>query len=220
MKLDERYEAATGRRTRGRMGSGATLPVEDPEVARERRPLESYFQEIGSTRTLKRKEEVILAKELEAATGDLRSALYAIPWSARRVVERWDRLRALQHTGAKLSEAISSDLAGVTDLFAASGRVTDAFIEFNGFTDNSQVGSYAVNVTQLATQGNLAGSAAANLTITTGVNDSLSFDVDGATGTITLSAGTYTELIVDAIELDLELPDGLFRLGSLGGGPG
>jgi hypothetical protein len=70
--------------------SGATraAPAEDLDPGRERRPLESYFQEIGGTRTLRREEEVILAKELEAATQQLREALYAIPTCARHVVAR------------------------------------------------------------------------------------------------------------------------------------
>ena len=77
--------------------SGATRAVAADELdpGRERRPLESYFQEIGGTRTLRREEEVILAKELEAATAELRQALYFIPCSSRHVVARWDALRAL-----------------------------------------------------------------------------------------------------------------------------
>jgi len=84
-------------------------PSEELDAARERRPLESYFQEIGGTRTLKREEEVVLAKDLEAATARLRVALYAIPASARHVVQRWDALRALSHTGAKLSESVGDE---------------------------------------------------------------------------------------------------------------
>jgi RNA polymerase sigma factor (sigma-70 family) len=88
------------------------MAAEDLDPGRERRPLESYFQEIGGTRTLRREEEVLLAKELEAATADLRDALYAIPFCARHVVERWDHLRALSHTGAKLSESIGAEETG------------------------------------------------------------------------------------------------------------
>jgi RNA polymerase primary sigma factor len=88
------------------------LPAEDVAVSRERRPLESYFQEIGGTRTLKREEEVVLAKELESATASLRVSLYSIPASARYVVDRWDGLRALSHTGAKLSESMGDEETG------------------------------------------------------------------------------------------------------------
>ena len=93
----------------GRPRLGGGLTVEELDVVRERRPLESYFQEIGGTRTLKREEEVVLAKELEASTAALRNSLYAIPMSARYVVDRWDGLRALSHTGAKLSESAGDE---------------------------------------------------------------------------------------------------------------
>ena len=66
-------------------GATRAAPAEDLDPGRERRPLESYFQEIGGTRTLRREEEVLLAKELEAATSDLRDALYSIPLCARHV---------------------------------------------------------------------------------------------------------------------------------------
>jgi len=94
--------------------SGATraASAEDLDPGRERRPLESYFQEIGGTRTLRREEEVILAKELESATQELRDCLYAVPACARHVVRRWDELRALSHTGAKLSESVGDEETG------------------------------------------------------------------------------------------------------------
>src|SRR5262245_43173329 len=94
--------------------SGATRAsaAEDLDPGRERRPLESYFQEIGGTRTLRREEEVVLAKELESATQELRECLYAVPACARHVVRRWDELRALSHTGAKLSESVGDEETG------------------------------------------------------------------------------------------------------------
>ena len=110
MKVDEgkRASADTSR------ASGATRAsaAEDLDPGRERRPLESYFQEIGGTRTLRREEEVILAKELESATQELRDCLYAVPVCARHVVRRWDELRALSHTGAKLSESVGDEETG------------------------------------------------------------------------------------------------------------
>ena len=117
MKFEERYRAATRAATRVESprrarGSAPVVPADDIDAAKERRPLESYFQEIGGTRTLKREEEVILAKDLEAATVRLREALYAVPCSARHVVARWDGLRALSHTGAKLSESAGDEETG------------------------------------------------------------------------------------------------------------
>jgi RNA polymerase sigma factor (sigma-70 family) len=114
VKLEESKRINVGGGTPARTGTGAAraIAADDLDPGRERRPLESYFQEIGGTRTLRREEEVILAKELEAATADLRDALYQIPCCARHVIERWDALRALSHTGAKLSESIGSEETG------------------------------------------------------------------------------------------------------------
>ena len=110
MKVEEaksKTEATTPSR-----GATRAMSAEELDPGRERRPLESYFQEIGGTRTLRREEEVILAKELEAATQELRETLYAVPLSARHVVARWDSLRALSHTGAKLSESVGDEETG------------------------------------------------------------------------------------------------------------
>jgi RNA polymerase primary sigma factor len=113
LKLEEKFQAAT-KQQKPRTATGATpvAPAEELDPGRERRPLESYFQEIGGTRTLRREEEVVLAKELEAATAQLRGALYAVPASARHVVARWDALRTLSHTGAKLSESVGDEETG------------------------------------------------------------------------------------------------------------
>jgi len=113
VKLENTHSTKSGS-SAAQPTTGATRAVSADELdpGRERRPLESYFQEIGGTRTLKREEEVVLAKELESATAELRNALYAIPCSAKHVVRRWDELRALSHTGAKLSESAGDEETG------------------------------------------------------------------------------------------------------------
>lgn len=93
----------------------------------------------------------------------------------------------------KLSNAISSNPQDIASLFAATGRTTDSLISFTSNTSNTKVGTYGVNITQLATQGTLTGSAApVSTTITAGVNDTLDVSVNGTAATITLAAGTYT----------------------------
>jgi len=77
-------------------------------------------------------------------------------------------------------------------LFAAFGETADAQTNFISSNDDTVVGNYAVNITTLATQGGLVGSAAANLTITEGSNDEITVNVDGTSTTITLAAATYT----------------------------
>ena len=91
----------------------------------------------------------------------------------------------------KLQSALDSSPNDIAALFAAIGRATDASINYVSATDATKAGRYAVNVTQLATQGTQAGSAAANLTITAGVNDSFTVQVDGESTSLTLAAGTY-----------------------------
>ncbi|MCZ6782184.1 MAG: sigma-70 family RNA polymerase sigma factor [Proteobacteria bacterium] len=110
--MDQRQAVSGDETKRKTMGATPVVAADELDPGRERRPLESYFQEIGGTRTLKREEEVILAKDLESATGNLRTALYAIPFSSKHVVRRWDALRALSHTGAKLSESMGDEETG------------------------------------------------------------------------------------------------------------
>lgn len=77
----------------------------------------------------------------------------------------------------KLSAAIAASPSQVASLFAGAGTATDALVSVPSFSDSTQAGTYAVNVTQLATQGSLKGSAAANTTITQGANDTLAITV-------------------------------------------
>ncbi|HEB87524.1 MAG TPA: flagellar hook protein FliD [Gammaproteobacteria bacterium] len=92
----------------------------------------------------------------------------------------------------KLSAAISSNTDAVTGLFAAFGTAADSLIDVSASTTSTVGGSYGVNITQLATQGQVVGGSAATLTITTGVDDALTLSVDGTQATVTLAAGTYT----------------------------
>lgn len=92
----------------------------------------------------------------------------------------------------KLADAIKQDVDGVISLFAAHGKSTDPLIQYSDSDSTTLAGNYAVNITQLATQGSLAAGIAANLTITADVNDKLSLNVDGVTSTVTLPPGTYT----------------------------
>lgn len=94
---------------------------------------------------------------------------------------------------AKLSSAISTNFSDIASLFAETGRATDSLISYTSSTSNSKVGTYGVNITALATQGSLTGSAApVSTTITAGVNDALDVSVNGTATSIILAAGTYT----------------------------
>ena len=92
-------------------------------------------------------------------------------------------------------------------LFAAFGETTDDQTNFLSSSDDTVVGNYAVNITTLATKGDLVGSAAANLTITEGVNDEININIDGTSTTITLAAATYNTVDELITELRTKIND-------------
>ncbi len=92
----------------------------------------------------------------------------------------------------RLQTAIDTNFNDIAGLFVAIGKPSDSLIKYDSATDKTSPGNYAVSVTSLATQGKTVGSAAAGLTITTGINDTLTVTVDGGSATVTLAAGTYT----------------------------
>lgn len=106
---------------------------------------------------------------------------------------------------AKLQTAIDSDPQSIGELFAASGTPTDSLISYTAATANTQPGSYSVNITQLATKGQIAGSAAAALTINSGTNDTLNVTLGGVSATITLAAGTYASASALATEVQSKI---------------
>ncbi len=91
----------------------------------------------------------------------------------------------------KFQAALDAAPNDIAALFASMGRASDSAINFVSATDATKAGTYAVNVTQHATQATLVGSSAAALTITASVNDTFTIDVDGESALITLAAGTY-----------------------------
>lgn len=103
---------------------------------------------------------------------------------------------------SKLQAALDASFKDVASLFAAVGKSSDSLVNYAGFTAKTQPGSYAVNVTQVATQGKTVGAGAANLTITAGVNDALNVTLDGIATTVTLAAGTYAT--ADALALQVQ----------------
>ena len=80
----------------------------DEEVARNRNTLLSYFNDIASIPTLTKEEEVMLAKEMEAATFDMRKGILEVPFTWRQAVEIWRGLQAENRVTAKMSEAYGS----------------------------------------------------------------------------------------------------------------
>jgi flagellar hook-associated protein 2 len=98
----------------------------------------------------------------------------------------------LQLDAARLQKVIGDPNKDIATLFAAMGKATDSGVAVTGSGADTKDGSFAIGLTQLATKGKAAGSAAAGLTIAAGVNDTLALSVDGTAISVTLAAGTYT----------------------------
>lgn len=92
----------------------------------------------------------------------------------------------------RLDSVMASNFSDIASLFATVGKATDSLVSFGSATSSTKAGNYAVNVTQLATQGTAVGSTAANTTISAGVNDALTLEVNGVSASIVLAAGSYT----------------------------
>lgn len=99
---------------------------------------------------------------------------------------------SLGFDSAKFDRVMQDPAAQVARLFATTGAASNALVSFAGSTEASKPGTYGVTVTQAASRGSLTGSAAANLTIASGINDTLGLSVNGIGATIQLTAGTYT----------------------------
>jgi flagellar hook-associated protein 2 len=101
---------------------------------------------------------------------------------------------------SKLQKALDENFGDFATLFTNAGKSSDSLVSFAGSSATSVPGTYAVNVTSLATRGSasgvtkasgLAGSVAANLTIGA-ANNQLQVAVDGgAPLAVTLTAGSY-----------------------------
>lgn len=113
---------------------------------------------------------------------------------------------------AELNALLDSDPDNVIDLFAEIGRPDDADITFNSAGSNAVVGTYAVNITQMAAAGSYTGSGVlpnfgggGTLTIDAD-NDNLTLEIDGIDiGEITLTQATYTTGDDLAAELELQI---------------
>lgn len=100
----------------------------------------------------------------------------------------------LKLDSAKLQTAVDDPTKDISTLFAAVGKPTDSLVSFVSASSSTKAGNYAVNLTQLATQGTALGNVVlgGTTTITAASNDTLSLSLDGTTATVTLTAGAYT----------------------------
>ena len=104
----------------------------------------------------------------------------------------------------------------VAALFSEQGRSSDSQVEFVRAGTNTKPGSYSINVTQIATQGELvASSALAASTVIDANNDTFVLAIDGNTSaTISLGTGSYTpEQLVAEIQAKIDADANLSAAG-------
>lgn len=124
----------------------------------------------------------------------------------------------LEFDRAKFEEQLKSNPDDVTALFAEQGRTTDSQVEFVRSGTATQPGTYDINVTQAASQGNLlANSALADGIVIDASNDELTLQVNGETSvSLQLTQQTYTTAqdLVDEIQSQLNANNALNAVGT------
>lgn len=126
----------------------------------------------------------------------------------------------------KLQAALDQNFGDFATLFTNAGKSSDSLVSFVGSTAASVPGTYAVNVTSLASRGSaagvtrpdaVAGSLAAGLTITAAANDKMVVNVDGAGPvSVTIPAGTYTDAAALAAQVQTSINSALTAAGQAG----
>ena len=104
---------------------------------------------------------------------------------------QFDKLPSLFATTTRKT---SAGTGSTTTTTAATGTPSDPLVSYVGASSATQSGSYALSVNQLATSGSWVGLALpGSTTITAGVNDNLQVTLDGASASVTLAPGSYTQ---------------------------
>ncbi len=115
----------------------------------------------------------------------------------------------------KLSAVMKSDFSGIAGLFATTGKASDSLTTYISSSSSTKPGTYPLNITQIATQGNETGTAPPNLTIGAGSNDTLVLNIDGVDATVTLTPKTYATTQELATEIQSKI-NGVTTLSSAG----
>lgn len=114
----------------------------------------------------------------------------------------------------KLQAALDKDPTAVQGLFATAARIDDPLVSYVKAGDNVRAGSYALNISQVATQGKAVGGVNAGLTIDAS-NNTLSLSVNGTNATIELSQKTYATAADLANELQSKINGALGSSGKV-----
>lgn len=114
----------------------------------------------------------------------------------------------LKFDGSKLEAALEKDPEGVASVFTVLGRPDNDGVKYVSSSDDTQIGTYSVNISQAATTGELSGAnnSISSLVIAEDVNDSFRVRVDGnLSASIKLTAGTYASADELATEIQARI---------------
>jgi flagellar hook-associated protein 2 len=169
----------------------------------------AILQGDATVRSLQTQLRGILGSTVAGVPGDLKTL------SSIGVTFQLDGSLAVD--AGKLNTAMNDNFDEIASLFASVGRSTDSLVSFSSAGSTVKPGSYAVNVTQLATQGKTVGASAISLPldIVAGSNDTLNLTVDGVAATITLAPGSYSTTEALLAELQAKI-NGVSALSSRG----
>jgi len=169
----------------------------------------AILQGDATVRSLQTQLRGILGSTVAGVPGDLKTL------SSIGVTFQLDSSLAVD--SGKLNTAMNENFDEIASLFASVGRSTDSLVSFSSAGSAVKPGSYAVNVTQLATQGKTVGASAISLPldIVAGSNDTLELSVDGVAASITLAPGSYSTAEALLAELQAKI-NGVSALSSRG----
>ena len=107
----------------------------------------------------------------------------------------------------KFSEVIKDNIADVADFFTATGSTTDSQVNFTSSNSLTQPGTYAVEVSQLATKGSLTGLLVNNLDVSSlNENDTFKMRIDGIlSNDIVIANKLYASVAELATELQSKI---------------
>lgn len=177
------------------------LIVENSQIDPENPAAAGLLVGDGATRIISSQIRSILGRPISGLENDPIRGLAEIGISTNR--ETGNLIFNEQTFRSQLAASPES----VAALFSEQGRTSDGQIEFVGSSANTKPGTYNINITQIATKGELvASSALAATTVIDADNDTFVIGIDGNTSqTITLSAGSYSaEQLVAEIQSKID----------------
>ncbi|MFZ4792110.1 MAG: flagellar filament capping protein FliD [Candidatus Competibacteraceae bacterium] len=154
----------------------------------------------SSARSIIGRVRSLLTSSVTGASGSLRS-LADVGVSVQRT-------GVLSLNSSKLETALATDSQAVASLFSRVGNISgDSLVSYSSAASTSKAGSYAISVSQIATQAQYIGTAPTALTIGTD-NDTFSLSTElGGTNpvAITLDKATYTNGTDLALAMQIKL---------------